>query len=587
MTVFQFIILVFKQRPAILFLTSGVFLLAALLELMSLAAILPVMAGLFDFDGEGNAADTLFSTIGLTNITLETGLIIILCFMVCRGLLLVAGEYIVGRVAKSLETQTRRDIFDGLMHAKWDYLASFQSGQTPNTLLRESEFYAHAIQKTGEFLSAFILSLVLIASSVFVSWQTFLIFVVAVIPYLAFTRLIGNLIRKHAQNRIKTANAMSLQTSENMNQVKYIKAAGLEKILLEKFMVSARQYASHSLWVIFHKIIVKYFPEVFGVLILGTIIFFTHRYMDQSPMDLMFFMLLLFRGYRQVATMQSVRSILIDTIPSYEICDSLIKESHKHREETSGHPLETFPDDGIQIDNASYAYPNQDPPAITDLSASIPATGMIAFVGKSGAGKTTIGDILIGLIKPSSGDIIINQMQTLAETDMASWRKNIGYVPQENVLIYGTIAENIVLGADDQSQDNVLKAAKAAHIHDFILTLPDQYDTMVGDGGTQFSGGQKQRVALARALARNPKLLILDEATSALDNETEKLIQKSIAEISKEMAIVVIAHRLSTVQNADKIYLMDQGKVLEEGDYKSLMKEKGAFWSLYQTALDE
>ncbi len=234
----------------------------------------------------------------------------------------------------------------------------------------------------------------------------------------------------------------------------------------------------------------------------------------------------------------------------------------------------------IVFEHVLFQYRN-DRPVFKDLSLVIPENKTVAFVGTTGCGKSTIVKLLLRLYNPQNGAIILNGRR-LADVDAYALRRSVGLVSQELFMIQGTIRENICYGANNVTDEMVLQAAQAAEIHDFIMQLPEQYDTMVEEQGQIFSGGQCQRIAIARALVRQPQLLILDEATSAVDNETEEAINKSLAKMRHERTIVLIAHRLSAVRNADIIYVLDKGKVIEQGVHAELIALGGLYHRLWR-----
>lgn len=223
----------------------------------------------------------------------------------------------------------------------------------------------------------------------------------------------------------------------------------------------------------------------------------------------------------------------------------------------------------IEFKNVNFAYQDRDN-LFNNLSISIPTGSTVAFVGSTGSGKSTLAKLLLRLYDYQGGDILIDN-QSIKTLTLESLRKQIGLVSQETFLIDGSIAENIAYGSFSADIDEVKRVAKLVEAEEFILRLPNGYDTLVGERGQKLSGGQRQRIALARAIIKNPRILILDEATSALDNHTEDLIQKSMLSIAKDRTTIVIAHRLSTIVNADSIYVMDHGKIIEFGSHQELL----------------
>jgi ABC-type multidrug transport system fused ATPase/permease subunit len=252
------------------------------------------------------------------------------------------------------------------------------------------------------------------------------------------------------------------------------------------------------------------------------------------------------------------------------------------RQEESGPRRLPALSEGIAFDDVCFAYDEDEGDVLHDINIEIPVNQTVALVGESGAGKSTLVDMLTLMLRPRSGEIFIDGVPG-TEIDLASWRSQIGYVSQETVVFDDTIANNIHLwegdiGDDSALRERVVDAAKRAHAHHFIQDLPDGYDTVVGDRGVRLSGGQRQRLFVARELFKHPNLLILDEATSDLDTASEQHIQSSIDALQGEVTVVIIAHRLSTVKNADRVYVLDEGRVVEEGPYHELrMRENGQF----------
>ncbi|MEB3354479.1 MAG: ABC transporter ATP-binding protein, partial [Cyanobacteriota bacterium] len=221
------------------------------------------------------------------------------------------------------------------------------------------------------------------------------------------------------------------------------------------------------------------------------------------------------------------------------------------------------------------------PPALTEISFTLPKGQMLALVGPSGAGKSSIADLLTGLYAPSAGRIWIDNTP-LEQLELASWQQRLGVVSQDTFLFNATIAENIAFGTPGATPAQIQAACQAAQAAGFIESLPQGYDTLVGERGYRLSGGQRQRLSLARAILRQPELLILDEATSALDSQSERLVQEAIERFERHHTVLVIAHRLSTIVRADQILVLDQGRIVEQGNHPLLLSQKGLYASLWE-----
>lgn len=247
-------------------------------------------------------------------------------------------------------------------------------------------------------------------------------------------------------------------------------------------------------------------------------------------------------------------------------------------------PLEQYKGD-IEFQNISFQYPDR-PQLFENFSVSIKAGENVAFVGPTGSGKSTIVKLLLRFYEPQHGQIILDG-KPLNEYSLTNFRKAIGLVKQDTFIIDGTIKENIAYGVVDMSMEKIIDAAKLAEIHEFVQSLPQAYETMVGEGGQKLSGGQKQRVAIARAVLKNPPILVLDEATSSVDNETEAAIQRSLNKLIQGRTTIIIAHRLSTIRHAHQIYVIDQGRISESGTHDDLVKQKGQYAKLWQVQTGE
>lgn len=235
----------------------------------------------------------------------------------------------------------------------------------------------------------------------------------------------------------------------------------------------------------------------------------------------------------------------------------------------------------VSYEDVSFCYDDDDTPVLQNVSFQIPAGRSIALVGPSGGGKTTICNLLPRFYDVTGGRITIDG-KDVRDLTLKSLRNNIGIVQQDVYLFCGTIKENIAYGKPGASMDEIVDAAKRANIHDFVMSLPDGYDTYVGERGTRLSGGQKQRISIARVFLKNPPILILDEATSALDNESERHIQKSLEALAKNRTTITIAHRLSTIRNADEIIVITENGIAERGSHQNLLKRNGIYAHYYK-----
>lgn len=302
----------------------------------------------------------------------------------------------------------------------------------------------------------------------------------------------------------------------------------------------------------------------------------------QTPGSIMSFIVALLLAYEPAKRLARVRvsleSGLVGVRMMYELADRPLTLS----ERPDAEPLTDGPGQ-VEFKRVSFAY-NDGKPVLSDLDLVFPPGKMTALVGPSGSGKSTVMNLIMRMYDPDSGEVRFDG-QDISHATLHSVRDRIAYVSQDTFLFAGTVMHNIRLGREGTSDEEVIAAAKAANAHDFIMALPKGYDTEVGENGSFLSGGQKQRLSIARAILRDAKVLLLDEATSALDAESEALFRDALAILSEGRTTIAIAHRLSTVRQADNIIVMDKGKVSEQGRHDELLKTGGLYRRLYEFQL--
>lgn len=383
----------------------------------------------------------------------------------------------------------------------------------------------------------------------------------------------------HREFRLKTEK-MSTHLSTMLDMMQVTKAHGLEETEIENFNKSITQLADSGMavdknsarfgsssWVVNHFLsaVCLVFCSVLALL----------KYIPVGDIVLYQSMFTQISGY--VSSLVNVYPTITSGMEALNSVSEIMNETDV--EITIG--KQKVPEIGgnVEFKNASYKYPNTDQFVVKDFSLKVNAGECIAVVGASGSGKSTLMNMIIGFLKPVKGDLLIDG-KSINEFNLSEYRHHISVVPQNSILFSGTIKENITYGLSSYSEEDLQRVMEMANVKEFLDDLPNGIDTNIGEHGDKLSGGQRQRITIARALIRNPKILILDEATSALDNISEYHVQQAIAKSIRGRTTFIVAHRLSTIRDADRIIVMENGVAVESGTFEQLMEKKGKFYEL-------
>jgi ABC-type multidrug transport system fused ATPase/permease subunit len=363
---------------------------------------------------------------------------------------------------------------------------------------------------------------------------------------------------------------------EAFNAIKEVKLGGLEQSYINRFTKSAGIFARVSTSADVIKQLPRFFLEtiVFGgiLILLLYLMIQTGSFNNALPIISLY----AFAGYRMMPALQQVYAsltVLNFTYPSLDRLYNILKDLKTFNQNQNQEILPFVK--SINLKNIHYNYPKSSRTVLKDINITIPAKSSVALIGATGCGKSTIADIILGLLEPQKGSLEVDG-QVITRQNSRSWQRSIGYVPQTIYLSDDTVAANIAMGEEPENfnHEAIQKAAKIANLHNFIIKeLPDQYQTTIGENGVRLSGGQRQRIGIARALYQNPKVLVLDEATSALDNETEKAVMEAANNLDKDVTIIIIAHRLNTVQNCDIVFKLEKGQLIKKGKFSEITDE--------------
>ena len=444
----------------------------------------------------------------------------------------------------------------------------------PSTVLR-------TLNMMVGFLVDLTITFTVAAMLISLSWQGFILIVIGGLIFHWVIRFIGeNVTKQLAKLGLESGQAENRIVNEFVNGAKAITASNSADSWTEKYFAALQMYWSRYPSSAFIQSIPGIMMGSLFYIAIGSTVLVVYIY---SPSD--FLSLIPLIGTFAVASLRILPKItgfggvwlgIIGSKPlMIKTYDLLTSETYNTQHNGTEEFLRLESD--IKAEDLSFAY--HQALVLKDVSLTVQHRKVTALVGASGSGKSTLANLLLRLYDPKSGSIIVNG-KDLKEYDIGTYRNHIGYVSQDPFVFNASIKENICFGIE-YTDEEIIRAAKLAYAHEFITSLPAGYNTIVGDQGLRLSGGEKQRVVIARAMIRKPEILILDEATSSLDNISEQAVQTAIDSVSKECTTVIIAHRLSTIHNADRIYVLEYGQVVESGPHDELMKHDGAYAKMY------
>jgi len=508
-------------------------------------------------------------------------LLVIFGLFLAKGALQFARASYIGYLQADLLKQLKTGFFDAYNGMTYRYFITQNAGHFINVINQQVNRFFSSFKQFANALTKAVSALSFFAFALAVSWRFALMVLAVGVGLLALFQFLNAYVRTLSRRVSREMSRLNKFLVQSLQAFKYVVATKQTDRLRTEVDDSIgrltgdifRQRMAGALTTSIRQPISVL--VITGVILIQALVF-------NAPLAPIFVALLLFhKGMQSVMALQKRWQKVMDQIGSVEVVDQEMRRVQRHQERSGSRRLGPL-SQGIEFQNVCFAYDKEDGDVLHDVNITVPANKTVALVGESGAGKSTLVDMMTLMLKPHSGEIEIDGAPH-DEVDLDSWRTQIGYVSQETVVFDDTVANNISLWQGDIEEDpalreRVIHAAERAHAHHFIRDLPNGYQTVVGDRGVRLSGGQRQRLFVARELFKQPNLLLLDEATSDLDTASEQHIQDSINALKGEVTVVIIAHRLSTVKNADRVYVLDEGRVIEAGPYHELRsRENGEF----------
>lgn len=559
-------------------------MLAAFSEGLSITLFIPLVQDQMGTHSTGitGRLAALFQGIPSEHRLLWIGFSIFLC-MLLKNILSFSYSLLFQSIKASIGHRIRCGIVNQLLRVSQSYLDAHDSGKLLNALANETWRVSEACTVLANVIINLCMTLIFSVLLLLISWKLTLITGCLLLLISQLVQYVSRQGKRISAQATEANGDLAQRMIETLDGMQLVRAFGRESNEQDRFEAASRKVSKAYFRLDRIFALVQPLSEVLTIaLLLGILLITAIRAPEQMAVSLTF-LVLLYRLQPRFKQFEADRVSLDAFSGSVEEIRSLLDESDKPYLR-SGTRVPASIEKGITFENVSLHYESGKGAALEQVTFSINFGETTAFVGSSGAGKSSLIRLICRSYDPSSGRLLIDGVP-LPELDLAWWRNQIAIVSQEVYLFNASLAENITYGKLDATREELVEAARKAHAMEFIEELPEGFDTILGDRGVRLSGGQRQRLALARAFIRDPQILILDEATNSLDLISEGVVQDALEQFGRHRTVLIVAHRISTIEHADKIFVLDGGRVVERGTVTQLLATDGLFSRLYALQL--
>ncbi|KZE81532.1 multidrug ABC transporter [Paenibacillus jamilae] len=597
-----------------LFLNIGCMILVSLLESVGIYMLVPMLAAIGVFGGHSempflsDGFDYLLPHIPKSWL-LPGMLLLFVALLTGQALLQRYQSILSSRIQQRFMRSLRIDVYTSFMKAQWAFYLRQRKSDFSHVMTTELARVSQGTNLLLQLVTAVMFTLIQIALAFWLSPSlTGLVFLSGLVLFVVFRRSIRNA-KQLGDRTTELSQVYFAGITDHMNGMKDIKSNLLEVANIRWFRSLTQRMEDNTTQFVRQNATTQFFHRIAAAIFVVSVLFVSLQWLHVTPEKLIVLILIFSRLWPRFSLIQASLEYIMSMVSAFESVTKVQRECEAFSDssligltssethvpfDSSEHQLASVSvrqplslHNGIECTRLDYCYEGAAEPALRQINLFIPARGMTAIVGKSGAGKSTMVDVLMGFLRPTSGQIQIDG-HVLDDELLPLWRQSFGYVSQDPFLFHATVRENLKLTDKDATEQQLWEALHFAAADHFVSRLPEGLDTVIGDRGIRLSGGERQRLVLARAILHHPPVLILDEATSALDGEHEAAIQAALERMKGQMTLIVIAHRLSTIRHADQIVVLDQGEIIQQGNYRQLVEEeRGAFSQLlsYQSTV--